>query len=165
VVVRDYSNARVLDRLLMYERRIESSPYRTMGELRKQRLLRKMDPPKEGAAPEGGVAGSEPAWGERPFDKLRTCPERQPNGAGSRSPEEGVERGRPTYQGPPDGSTTNMPPAETPHHSNIPSFQDSDHASGPLDAQTPACETNPRCDRRSLRKEDAKEHILSGNLL
>jgi len=34
-VVRDFANARVLDRLLMYERRIESSLYRTMNELRK----------------------------------------------------------------------------------------------------------------------------------
>ncbi|MCX5643479.1 MAG: hypothetical protein NTZ17_02165 [Phycisphaerae bacterium] len=84
VVVRDYSNARVLDRLLMYERRIEHSLYRTMGELRKQRLMREMEPSKEGAVPEGGLAGSEPAWGE--------CP---------RSPKEEVGRGRPTYQEPP----------------------------------------------------------------
>ena len=34
-VVRDFANARVLDRLLMYERRIESSLYRTMAELAK----------------------------------------------------------------------------------------------------------------------------------
>jgi hypothetical protein len=37
MVVRDFSNARVLDRLLMYERRIESSLYRTMNELKKLR--------------------------------------------------------------------------------------------------------------------------------
>jgi len=36
-VVRDFSDARVLDRLLMYERRIESSLYRTMAELQKLR--------------------------------------------------------------------------------------------------------------------------------
>jgi len=34
-VVRDFANSRVLDRLLMYERRIESSLYRTMAELAK----------------------------------------------------------------------------------------------------------------------------------
>ncbi len=37
VVVEDFTRARVLDRLLLYERRIESSLYRTMGELRRVR--------------------------------------------------------------------------------------------------------------------------------
>jgi len=40
VVVADFAEARVLDRLLMYERRIESSLYRTMAELRKERQAR-----------------------------------------------------------------------------------------------------------------------------
>jgi hypothetical protein len=45
VVVADFSRAKVLDRLLMYERRLEHSLYRTMGELQSQRLLRALDPP------------------------------------------------------------------------------------------------------------------------
>jgi hypothetical protein len=40
VVVEDFTRARVLDRLLLYERRIESSLYRTMAELRQQRQAR-----------------------------------------------------------------------------------------------------------------------------
>ncbi|MEN6428136.1 MAG: hypothetical protein ABFE13_22535 [Phycisphaerales bacterium] len=40
LVVADFVEARVLDRLLMYERRIESSLYRTMGQLRKEREAR-----------------------------------------------------------------------------------------------------------------------------
>ncbi|MEN6424854.1 MAG: hypothetical protein ABFE13_05800 [Phycisphaerales bacterium] len=40
VVVADFAEARVLDRLLMYERRIESSLYRTMAQLRKEREAR-----------------------------------------------------------------------------------------------------------------------------
>jgi hypothetical protein len=40
VVVADFAEARVLDRLLMYERRIESSLYRTMAELRREREAR-----------------------------------------------------------------------------------------------------------------------------
>jgi hypothetical protein len=36
VVVRDFSQTRVLERLMMYERRIEGSLYRTMAELRKR---------------------------------------------------------------------------------------------------------------------------------
>jgi len=47
-VVKDFSNARVLDRLLMYERRIESSLYRTMAEL--QKLRRAQEPEPAGAA-------------------------------------------------------------------------------------------------------------------
>jgi len=43
-VVRDFANSRVLDRLLMYERRIESSLYRTMAELRKLRQAQKTEP-------------------------------------------------------------------------------------------------------------------------
>ncbi len=44
LVVEDFAGARVLDRMLMYERRIESSLYRTMAELRKEREAR---PPAE----------------------------------------------------------------------------------------------------------------------
>jgi len=40
VVVEDFGGARVLDRLLMYERRIESSLYRTMAELRSEQEAR-----------------------------------------------------------------------------------------------------------------------------
>jgi hypothetical protein len=40
VVVADFGGARVLDRLLMYERRIESSLYRTMAQLRQERQAR-----------------------------------------------------------------------------------------------------------------------------
>ncbi|MEN6575190.1 MAG: hypothetical protein ABFD90_02515 [Phycisphaerales bacterium] len=40
VIVEDFADARVLDRLLMYERRIESSLYRTMAQLRRERQAR-----------------------------------------------------------------------------------------------------------------------------
>jgi hypothetical protein len=40
LVVADFAEARVLDRLLMYERRIESSLYRTMAQLRRERQAR-----------------------------------------------------------------------------------------------------------------------------
>jgi hypothetical protein len=47
VVARDFGGARVLDRLGLYERRIEHSLYRTMTELQRLRLLRELDPPME----------------------------------------------------------------------------------------------------------------------
>ena len=42
MATRDWSNCRVLDRLLMYERRMESSLFRTMRELERLRLLREL---------------------------------------------------------------------------------------------------------------------------
>ncbi len=43
LAIKDFSNARVLDRLLMYERRIEHSLYRTILELQRLHLIRKLD--------------------------------------------------------------------------------------------------------------------------
>jgi hypothetical protein len=50
-----------------------------MGRSRRVRVL---PGPDAGGVGTGRAGGSEPACGERPFDKLRVCPERQPNGAG-----------------------------------------------------------------------------------
>jgi len=47
VVLKDFSNSRVLDRLLMYERRVEHSLYKTMAELQRLRLVRELDGPAE----------------------------------------------------------------------------------------------------------------------
>jgi len=44
MAIKDFSNARVLDRLLMYERRIEHSLYKTILELQRLHLIRKLDP-------------------------------------------------------------------------------------------------------------------------
>jgi hypothetical protein len=42
-VVKDFTEARVLDRLLMYERRLEHSLCRILGELRKERLFQNLE--------------------------------------------------------------------------------------------------------------------------
>ena len=44
LAIKDFANARVLDRLLMYERRIEHSLYKTLLELQRLHLIRKLDP-------------------------------------------------------------------------------------------------------------------------
>ena len=44
LAVKDFSNARVLDRLLMYERRIEHSLYKTLLELQRLNLVKKLNP-------------------------------------------------------------------------------------------------------------------------
>jgi hypothetical protein len=52
IALKDFSNARVLDRLLMYERRIEHSLYKTTLELQKLHLLRNLDPSEPNLEPE-----------------------------------------------------------------------------------------------------------------
>jgi hypothetical protein len=56
MLVEDFSHARVLDRLLLHERRIENSMYRTMRELREHKRLRLAEPRSTGirsASPSG----------------------------------------------------------------------------------------------------------------
>jgi len=47
LAIKDFANARVLDRLLMYERRIEHSLYKTLLEIQRLNLIRKMNPGRE----------------------------------------------------------------------------------------------------------------------
>jgi len=47
LAIKDFSNARILDRLLMYERRIEHSLYKTLLEFQRLRLMRKLENPDE----------------------------------------------------------------------------------------------------------------------
>ena len=44
LAIEDFADARVLDRLLMYERRIEHSLYKTLLEFQRLNLIRKLDP-------------------------------------------------------------------------------------------------------------------------
>ncbi len=59
-VVEDFAGARVLDRLLMYERRIESSLYRTMAELRREREARTATADAEGVPHSERRSGGKP---------------------------------------------------------------------------------------------------------
>jgi hypothetical protein len=43
LAIKDFANARVLDRLLMYERRMEHSLYKTLLELQRLNLIKKMN--------------------------------------------------------------------------------------------------------------------------
>jgi hypothetical protein len=47
MAIKDFSNARVLERLLMYERRIEHSLYKTILELQRLNLIKKMNTGRE----------------------------------------------------------------------------------------------------------------------
>ena len=44
LAIKDFSNSRVLERLLMYERRIENSLYKTLLEIQRLNLLRQINP-------------------------------------------------------------------------------------------------------------------------
>ena len=46
-VIKDFSNARVLERLLMYERRIENSLYKTILEIQRLNLVKQLNPKPE----------------------------------------------------------------------------------------------------------------------
>jgi len=47
LAIKDFSNARVLDRLLMYERRIENSLYKTILEIQRLNLIKNLNTPCE----------------------------------------------------------------------------------------------------------------------
>ena len=47
VIISDYSDSRVLDRLSIYERRIENSLFKTINELRRTQILREMEKEKK----------------------------------------------------------------------------------------------------------------------
>ena len=49
VIISDYSDSRVLDRLSIYERRIENSLFKTINELRRTQILREMEKQKKEA--------------------------------------------------------------------------------------------------------------------
>ena len=52
LAIKDFANARVLDRLLMYERRTENSLYRTILELQRLNLIKKLNPEPRTLNPE-----------------------------------------------------------------------------------------------------------------
>ncbi len=56
IAVKDFAHRRVLDRLLMYERRIENSLYRTLAELHRSRVVRYFGSSERDAGIERGVA-------------------------------------------------------------------------------------------------------------
>jgi len=59
VVMTDFGHAQVLDRLLVYERRLESSLYRTMAQLRREREARAAAVQEEVSRSEGNLAAGQ----------------------------------------------------------------------------------------------------------
>jgi hypothetical protein len=67
IALKDFSNARVLDRLLMYERRIEHSLFKTTLELQRLHLLRTLEHPNA-----TNVAPAAPPFSHRRHDDALT---------------------------------------------------------------------------------------------
>jgi len=162
VVAEDFAEARVLDRMLMYERRIESSLFRTMAELRKGREARQA---REAAVREE-ESRSEPRLqtGQESVTPARLASfgadavpgtETRKITCGSPEPPAGVARGtgilpvvgnhgqdaHATEM--PAGAPASPPAVEVAHHSSIPSFHPSSPVPDTPDAGGQSCETNP----------------------
>jgi hypothetical protein len=135
-VVKDFANGRVLDRLLMYERRMENSLLKTLNDLHLRRLRvreyisRHMDeigsPQDESLPWEDSSAKSE--WSDFESSLLQTPPE-TPDGVTANAP------------GGPDADR--MSATRIPQHSTIPSFQDAADDPGGRAAQEQSCKTKP----------------------
>ncbi len=109
MILEDFSQNAILDRLLRYERRIESSLYRTLNQLRRVHdQLQKADLEDANTL----ERWREEDWSARKARAFACCP--------------------PVDVSPgPAGGTTNTPGAEVPAYSTIPSFQDSLAAPAP----------------------------------
>jgi hypothetical protein len=123
--IKDFANSRVLDRLLMYERRMENSLLKTLNDLHLRRLRvreyisRQMD--------ELDNSGPADAWQAGAAD-LGRGPDARDSRA--RCPRHDADRMSATRMG---------------QHSTIPSFQDfADGADEPF-APEPSCKTKPIC--------------------
>jgi hypothetical protein len=77
---KDFACCRVLDRMLMYERRIESSVIRLTKELRKQQLMRRVE--RRDISQEQAIAQTEALMGKKVNLKKQTQSRLAPNTAG-----------------------------------------------------------------------------------
>jgi len=132
MLVEDFAQAKVLERLLMYERRIESSLYRTLAELRKLRGQRGSAGGVPRTIERESVRDTHPTWRQEP---VGSAPARW---LGEERWEEGEKvEGSEARTGLPSSVPTFWPSAASP-------FPDGVTTSG-TDAEGQACETKPIC--------------------
>ena len=138
MILEDFSQNAVLERLLRYERRIESSLYRTLNQLRRVHdQLQKADLEDASTL----ERWREEDWSARKARSFACCP--------------------PVNVSPgPAGGTTNTPGAEVPHHGDISSLQYAGPApDGPPEDET--CKTNPIEEDVSWEDESFKGEVSS----
>jgi hypothetical protein len=116
VVVDDFADARVLDRLLMYERRIESSLYRTMAELRRERQ-RVCEKPVHRGMGVGSPAQDSALGGPfQPMNHRQDADATRPHGQDARATSHTRPQARATAAPPQDvlRSQSHLPPGQEP---------------------------------------------------
>ncbi len=162
MILEDFEQEAVLERLLRYERRIESSFYRTLNELRRVH--------DQGRKADQEVAGTLGRWrqedGEARKARAFACEvpgdgSPRPAGATTNTPGGGDDCGlRISDCGLKDAGLEEQTLALVPHDSTVPSFQHSNSAPAPPDQ---LCKTNPisKCEVPSLKSEvsDRKGHV------
>ena len=139
VALKDFSNSRVLDPLLMYERRIEHRLYKTMAELQRLRLLREVDGPAE----EVSSLKCQVSSGESQASTLQTSnftlnTSGQTDESCKTKP---ISPGASEGQVPcGEGIRENLPPGGVGKTKPISACPDESGAAGPQDAGPPRCE-------------------------
>jgi len=132
MLVEDFAQEKVLERLLVYERRIESSLYRTMAELRKLRGQRESAGRRRRTIDEESVRDTHPTWRREPAGSVP---------AGYRDQErweEGEKVGGSEARSVLPASVRTFSP------SSIPPFPDGVSTNGP-EVEEQSCETKPIC--------------------
>jgi hypothetical protein len=143
VVLADFARAKVFDRLLVYERRIENSLYRTMAELQKHQKLRQADTPAPGpTADRDETVKRDVSGGGRSVRCEVPGLEQEEPGHGSGFPASHVRLPTPGIAS--DDASTNG--AATGRQATMPAF----HHSGRPSAAEPSCQTKPMCRGRPL---------------
>jgi hypothetical protein len=150
--IKDFANSRVLDRLLVYERRMENSLLKTLNDLQLRRLRvreylsRHMDE-LHSSEPAGSVPPGSVKFEVSSFQSDRSAADSSVLPT-SHFPLQTPNFPLPTSSEPPDGVTTNVPggpdadrmsATRVTQDSNIPSFPYSP------DAPEPSCKTKPIC--------------------
>jgi hypothetical protein len=133
-VIKDFTNYRVLDRLMMYERRMENSLLKTFNDLHLRRLRI-----REYISRHMDEIGNEPV---RSVPVRASSPWGEDGGAGGEGPASGADLPVFPFEETPDGVTTNTP-GVLPHHSSIPSFQYSTAGPDGAARAEPSCKTKP----------------------
>ena len=137
VVMTDFARSQVLDRLLVYERRIENSLYRTMAALRKERQARGTAGPESATPAELASFGADAAPGARTPETAF---------GGSETPcGPRVREGRLTTNAP-AGGNQGRDALATEQGRDALATEASFHHAGPIAdvaAEEPSCETNP----------------------
>jgi hypothetical protein len=160
-VVKDFCNERVLDRLNLYERRLENSLFKTLEQLQRLQLLRQLDPETQTPAAELAAAlrAKSPASKTKP-NRTKGQSHKGPEGQ-SREEASGSREQASGHRVAADAKQTQFP-AAAPSKENVSRVDNLPSEGGTPSTQTePGCETNPNS-RSGTGASDAAGAELPG---